>query len=567
MTNLSKNILEGLIFFSLIAIFAILYWQTIMVLPLFGDATIHGAYAKELLHNGWNTLTADYPPFYYYIMANFYSILGEKGFNFVPYVGFLFLLLSVFLFIRQVTKNYYVSLLAVVLVGASPKIIYYSARMYQEILIAGFFMFCTYLLFVYLERREIKDLFLLSIFTGITIALKQQGLFILYLSLILFFVVNFFRRQISLVRLFAIVVVPLVVAVPFYGVLFHTKGEIQPGSGEFKAFKLINTVGRKIFFFHPSSSDLHQTEINYNFFIPEVFAQTVIQKQAGLDNALQDIDKKYDVIAYSRAESRHIWPQDVLLNFDKFNQANNLYLLSWQGEKLPSPFLFYTLFSLLLLGFVYCLIHVRKYSHLILYTVIFLCINYILFVRNNDQQRYHIFIPIFLLVFSCLILVKIVERITISFSVKNIASMIIALLVFFPIVVSYVQLNTLWGNTQLYSPSIGGIQSVKETGQWFEKNTNASTIVGQQCGNETHYYTDREVRGDWRIYFLDLPTLKRYFKSQDISYYVINKSQLVADKDWRHICWVPNSFYQTIQTNYKKVYESSFKDIYVYKIT
>lgn len=566
MNNLqTKKIIEVIVLILCIGLLGVFYWQTIMYLPLFGDATIHGAYAKELLQGGWKTLSADYPPFYYFIMAIFFAFLGEKGFNLVPYVGFLFLLLAIFLFIEKLTKNYYISLLSVFFVGASPKIIYYAARMYQEILISALFIFSMYLLFLYLEKKTKISLVLTLVFTSITLAMKQQGLFILYSSMVLFFTLQLLRKQLHIKEYLLVFLIPLLIGLPFYGVLFHTKGEIQPGSGEFKLFKIINGVGQKLFFYQPQNTNSNAEGVSLNFFLPKAFAQTSVSP-SGLDAKLQQVSDEYSERAYSRAESRHIWPTDVLLHFDKFNEANSLYLLVWQGKLLESPILFYASFIGLLGGLLYCLFHYKEYKDLLLFTAIFLPINYILFARNNDQQRYHLFLPIYLLSFTFIFFYQIMKRLHVKLVIGIIAGFGLTIMTFFPILIPRIAINQVWANTQLYSSSRGGIASVKEMGDWIQKNTNTTAVIGQQCGNETAYYSDRTVVGDWRIYFLPLQTLKEYFKKNHISYYVIYESQLVDDKDWQHICWVPRSFYELLNKNYKQVYKSSQNDIYVYEI-
>lgn len=531
----------------LLLLFGSFYWQTIMELPLFGDATIHGLNANDVYSGGWENLRADYPGYYSYLMAIIYSFDNSKGYNLVPYASLIFLLIAVYLFSKQLTKNFYLAVLSIILVASSPKIVLYSAKMYQEILISAFFIFTFFLAFKFLESKTKMYLFLMSLFLGIAMSLKQQSLFILYPSIIALFTYESSRRRINFSELAVIIFLPLVVSLPFYGVLFHNKGRLQPGSEEFVVFKIINNIGQKVFFYEDSE------------YKPENFIQGPLKEK------ISQIESEHSELAFKRAESRHIWPTEVLTDFNKFNEANSLYN-NVQGKPLESPMIFYFWFFALMLGFITALIKYKSYDSLILLTVVFLAINYVLFSRNNDQQRYHIFIPIFLLIYILIFLRYIFFRVNEYGYKKSVIYILLSILFFLPIVTSRINLNKWWINSQLYSSSIGGIPSVEASGDWINKNVPKNAFIGQQCGNETRFYSKRRVEGDWKVNFLEDDELDEYFKSQNISYYVVNKSQIADDEDWYHICWVRKSFFTKLVNKYQKIYESPWGDIYVFKI-
>lgn len=555
-----RKIIKLLVLITIIGMFGIIYWQTIMVLPLFGDATIHGANAKDVLVDGWRNINADYPSFYSYLMAVSFSIFGEKGFNLIPYLGFLFLLISSFLLIRQVTKNYYLGLLAMIFVGGSPKLIFYTARMYQEILLTAVFTFCFYLLFRYLEEKNTINIILLALFTGLGMALKQQGLFILYPSIIIFFIICSFFKKISWKQLLIMIFLPLIFCLPFYAVLFHTTGAIAPGSNEFKLLKKVNQTGSKIFSYD-ESADTSLYAINVN----NHNVKSLAANSDSLAVKLKDIENYYTNKAFSKAENRHIRPYEVFLNFDKFNGANNLYL-DTQGIPLESPYLEYIAFISIIGGVVYCVVKFKIYQNLLLFSLIFLPINYILFMRNSDQQRYHLFLPLFVMIFMFLFFKYLLTRITLNkhFLLTLLLAFIIFL--FTPIITDRIIVNTKWVDSQIYASSEGGIDSIKEISEWIKSSTPKNILIGQQCGNELHYYSERTIVGDWRIYFLDADSLKEYFHRSQIAYYVIYQSQIVPDDEWKTTCWVPRNFYQKMESNFPKAYMSKEKDITVYKL-
>jgi hypothetical protein len=523
------------------------YWQTIMTLPLFGDATIHAANTRAVLNGGWKLLQADYPGEYNYLQGVLVALLGQVGYKLVPLTGFVFLCVATFLMCRRVTRNYYVSLLGVVLVACSPKIIVYSAKMYQEVLLSGIIIYAIYLLFEYLNKKNAINLYLLCLMTGTALSIKQQGLFILYTSLILFFAIKLLMKQATYRELVKIIVIPLVIGLGFYAVLIHNTGLIQPGSNEFAPLQAVNEIGDKILGHRVVIGD-EDPGVN-----------------ASLNAKLSTIEAQKGPLANQRAEERHIWPWQVFISYTKFNEANGLYLTA-DGQTAPSVLLEATLFAALLLGIFYAFLKRKKYRDLLIFTGAFLGLNYLAFIRNNDQQRYQVFLPIFLLVFILLLVTPVIRKIKINPIIAIVAAIIIPILIFAPILSSYTAQNTWWSNSQLYSPSIGGIASVQQTGSWLYQHTSSNTLVGQQCGNETAYYANRQVLGDWRIYFLNLSSLRSYFSQESVDYYVIYDSQVVPDSQWDNVCWVPQSFVTELNKNYSQVFTSQAGDIHVYKI-
>jgi hypothetical protein len=568
--KIHNNLFQTPLLLATIAFFGAIYGRMIMMLPLFGDATIHGSNAVDVLNGGWRSLNADYPGLYSYLLAPGRALIGESWDKIVVLSGFIFLLLAVYLLVRHFANNFYLGLLAVALAACSPKIILYSAKMYQEILISGLIIYCVYILFRYFEVRSAHFYWLLVLLLGTILSLKQQGLFILYPSIIIFFFIKYLKKEVIPKQLVGIILIPLLLALAPYGVLFHNQGLIQPGSDEFLPLRLVNDVGKKVFSYKPTEPKLNQP-VNQSQEIKTSQIQagdqlTMQNTGTSLEQNLEHVEKDKSTIAFSRAEARHVWPTSVFTNFNSFNEANNLYVQSFQGKALEESFVLFACFALVIFGVLYCIKYRTEYSNLLIFSAIFLSINYILFIRNNDQQRYQLFIALFLLSYIFIAADFIRKRLNLNTWFKLSTFTISALIVFTPILLPRIDLNKRWGNTQIYSSSIGGIGSVKEAGNWLRTYTPKNTVVGQQCGNETHYYSSRKVVGDWRAYFLDDKSFKDFIKNNDISYYVIYKSQLVDDKDWHHICWVPNSFYTKLNNEYKKAYTTNAGDIIVYKV-
>jgi hypothetical protein len=540
----------------LLVFFSLIYWQIIMGVPLFGDSTIHASNAKQLLEHGPWALREDYPSLYSYLLAIMYTFFGEKGFNFVVYFSFIFLLIATYLFVRQITKKPYISLLAVIFVGCSPKLIFFSARMYQEVFLCALFVYCYYLLFRFAEKMSWRAAFLLAIFMGITLSVKQQGLFILFPSIVIFFIIYRRFKKFDWSKIIILIVIPLGIGLGFYGLLFHTVGQIQPGSQEFAPLRLVNEAGEKAFLYHnspklyPSLTDGKETVAS--------------AKSDPIENRLYNIEISKETIATSRAESRHIWPWDPFINFTKFNQANSLYV-DFQGMPVESPLIFAFSFAGLIVGAVYCYVK-KEHTDLLLFTAIFLPINYLLFIRNNDQQRYQFFIPLFLIVFIFIFVDKLIKSLGAQYVTKKILITLIISMLFLTVLIPRVQANKHWANTQLYSPSVGGVASVSEVGDWLKHKTPSNATLAQVCGNEIQYYSDRKVVGDWRIYYLSPNELRSFFRNMNVTYYIAFDSQVVDDDSWSNLCWTPKSYITTLQNNFPVIYTSSYGDIKVFDV-
>ena len=565
-----------LIFILIISLVGILYFDMIFSLPLFGDAATHGGRTKNILNKGLLNTKLFYPPLYHILQAVLFSIFGEKGMNSIVFLGVSLIAFSVFLLCKELTDKTSIALLSVIIVLASPKVIFYSARLYMEILLSGLFVFTIFLLVRFIKIKSAKNLILLAIFTAITASIKQQGLFILFPSILLFlccFSIIDKRRKdkekiqnkLSIKHIVIYFLIFLLLISPAYFVQFHNYGRLTPGLEEFKIINLINRIGQKI-------SGYKEPVENIEF-----------NKKWG--QRLKEIRKKYYSIGVTRAESRHIWPLDPLTSWNGFIKANGLYLEGFRGgstTKGLANFMNFLMLSGLIL-FVLNIIFKNKILKLkyrdlqiyfLIFLLIFLAINYILFLRSTDQMRYHLFIPIIFSVFPAigiyfLISIFILRNNFSIYYIRIISIFLILASLLTPLIIFAYEDSTSqkgWHKSQLYRPSIGGIASVQEAGEWLNNHTNENDLIWQTCGGELFYYSERKVIGNFWFYFLNESELREIFKDQNVKYIVIFDNQIVLDEEWENLCWVPESFAEKIRKIYPEVYKTSFGDIKIYRV-
>jgi len=496
--------------------------------------------------------------------------------NSIIFLGVFLIAFSVFLLFKELTDRTSIALLSVIIVLASPKVIFYSSRLYMEILLSGLFVFTIFFLVRFVKTKSAKNLTLLAIFTAITASIKQQGLFILFPSILLFlfcfFIIDKRRRdkekiqnKLSIKHIVIYFLIFLLSISPAYFVLFHNYGRITESSLEdFKIINLINRIGREI-----SGYKKPVENIEFN----EKWSQR-----------LKEIRKEYYSTGVTRAEARHIYPLDPLTSWNGFIKTNSLYLENFRGGP-PTKGLANLINFLMLSGLILFVLNIIfknkilkfKYRDLqiyfLIFLLIFLVINYILFLRSSDQMRYHLFIPIIFSVFPAIGIYSLISlfilRNNFSIYIRIIGIFLILVILITPLIIFAYEDATSqkgWYKSQLYRESIGGIASVQEAGNWLNNHTNENDLIWQTCGSELLYYSERNVTGDFCFYFLNESELREIFKDQNIKYIVIFDSQIVLDEKWENLCWMPESFAEKIRKIYPEVYKTSFNDIRIYKV-
>ncbi len=574
MSYIEREWLGWLSLALIVSVFGFFYFGMIFSLPLFGDAASHGSITKEVIARGVLATNATYPPVYSVFQGVLVSLFGEEGMNAIVFLGVLLIGLSVFLLTKELTNRISVALVSAIIVLASPKLIFYSARMYMEILISGLFVFTIFLLLRFVKDKSNKNLFLLVLFTSVTASIKQQGLFILFpsilASLCCFFIIerrwnkDKIQNMVSRRHIVAYLLIFLLLIFPAYLVVVHTSGEIVQGSNEFDVLRKINYAGQRISGYKESPED-----IKFN----EKWGQR-----------LEWIQEKYWSVGTRLAETRHIWPLDPITSWDGFTKTNGLYLERFWGgstsERLANSMNILMLFGLILfvlniflrdkiLGFG----HTSLQRYFLIFLLIFLIINYAFFFRNTDQTRYHLFIAIIFSLFSAIGIYFLVDVFVLMGGFPEHIKILTTSLIVMVLIMSLITLayedsnfNKRWYKSQIYRPSKGGIASIKEAGEWLDNHTEENARIWQSCGNELAYYSEREVTGNFWFYFLEESELREIFRDQNVEYIVILDSQIVDDEKWRNLCWVPKSFAEKIKKIYPLAYRTSFGDINIYKV-
>ena len=127
------------------------------------------------------------------------------------------------------------------------------------------------------------------------------------------------------------------------------------------------------------------------------------------------------------------------------------------------------------------------------------------------------------------------------------------------------------GILQEYSPSIGGVPSIAVTGAWIRDHSGPNDVVFATSAYEWEYYAQRPnlwFQGlNYLIYFLPPERIDHYLKEAGAKYVVIRDNQIVADADWVHVGYIPQSFNDSVRGLYPLAFTSPHGDIKVYQVT
>jgi len=235
-------------------------------------------------------------------------------------------------------------------------------------------------------------------------------------------------------------------------------------------------------------------------------------------------------------------------------------LLRFQG--------FLLLQILLLAGFLFALGYsVTRRSWRIIPAVVFL--GWLFTYWGTDTRRYFLFLPVLLAFLYAWPLALAAQNFKLS---KHRVVSFLIILGIGACILYAVQggLNELRDQRKLdmmqcYRPSVGGIASMKDVGEWINRNTTEDDKVFGTSIYEWTYYTDREVWQDYRLYFLDKDRID-YYLSQvlDIKYVLVRDNQVI--EPWKHVEWFPESFRDKIAEMYPVAYVSTYGDITVYRV-
>ena len=524
------------------------YGTALGSLPIFGDATIHAGISRSLTERApWNVTTV-YPLFYHLVGALALAADGETGFKLVTVFSLLLTIGAVYALALELTESRLCGLGAAFLATIAPKTIFYTGRMYMEVLLSALIIWAIFFFARYLRLQRRSDLIWCAIVSGLAAATKQQALLFLLPSITVFLAVQGVRHwrhgEISAGRivmragLFAAVALALVV--PAYEPMLHSTGAILPDTG----YTHVVNVSLATVTGQHGKTDAWLTRWNDT-----------------LDASFKANDGER---GFARAESRHVWPWDVPTTSRGIFGVHTLF---WTNPPWRYPdWLTLPLCGLFLAGAALWIWQSRR-KPILWYLALFLALNYVAFLRNNDQERYHLYLAFmltFLIPFGIVGWREAWPRLSGAATAAGVGLLVTCAFVAVVAFPQRVRLVQGVAAQQAYAPSKGGSASVQEVGAWLGQHLDDDGQFYAVPANEFAYYAQRRGIFDYRLYFLPPDQLAAVIRDMNVRYIVIADSAIQADNQWDNVVKMPASFASNIGQLYPAVYVSSKRDIVVY---
>lgn len=533
---------------GILTAFMWLYGSMILNLPIFGDAANHARISRSFLDRGfWDTLTP-YPPLYHLLGAFALAVGGETGFRLLTVLGLGALGVSLYLFSREVSRSTVVALLTVLVALMSMEILFFTARMYMEIVLSASVVMALFLAHRYFRLRTTGSLLWLAMAVGIAALIKQQGLVLLMPAVAIYLTVEAGvlwvrgdgdRAGTTARHLALYVLVAALVAGPAMLWQFRSTGHVLPDT-EYTAW--LNNAGQWLTGYEEEQAAWReQWDDRLNPFF--------------LDN--------YAERGFERAEARHIRPHQVFTTPRGFFSIHSLYWYPtiWQYPVAANLLML----SLVALGLVVWIWRSWR-QPFFWFFLAFLAINYAAFVRNTDQVRYHLYIAAALTFVIPYGVAVLMSRWRVASTVALAALGVFALALAASYIPARVDKARNFALTQAYAPSVGGIASVEEVSLWLDEHLSPGETFYALPTTEFQYYSGREGVFDYRIYFLPREELRALFDDMGVRYIVIPESTIVPNEQWNHILWGPQSFIDNLRSLYPVVCPSSSGDIWVFQV-
>jgi hypothetical protein len=526
------------------------YGRVLFQLPIFGDAANHARISREFLEGHFLTTASPYPPFYNLVTAAGMAVAGEQGFIAVTVISIVALGVAVYFFAAEVTGSPGVGLVSALIAYLSPKTPFYGGRLYMEVFLSVFFVLALVFLHRYLRTRHVRDIALCALACALAAVTKQQGLILLAAPVGVFLLCEelvIWARQRRLPRFLSLrVYLPIVALFVVPALLWQVRntGEFLPQS-DYTAWA--NNLARSITGFR---SEIPAWQQEWDQYLDQSF-----------------IDGGYLKTGSISAESRHVWPLEAVTTAEGFFSVNAPF---WRHVARTRPLLpeaEIEALSVLFVGGLLIWLVTHRPRQFSLFLAFFLLLNYATFVRNNDQWRYHLFIP-YILAFAVPFGVYFLAT---KLS-KSLGHVVVICLALFLILYSTRYLPTrteaalgYWGG-QAYAPSKGGMRSVMDAGAFLKANLPENANFFAVPDTEFAYYVNRPAIYDYRLFFLPQSDLAQVFQDMGVSFIVIPDSAVLADEKWNHLGKAPQSFVAKVSKLYPLAYTTKAGDIKIYEV-
>jgi hypothetical protein len=529
--------------------------------PPVGDGALHVNLARQIAEL-WSPITetvANYPPFYHVFAAVSYVVAGEAGVRLLAAVSFGLASLFTFLLARRLIGDERFALMAQVFVSTSPVLLWYSSFPFMEPALAAAVLGSACLVLRAQEDPSRRNVVAAALSLAVVVLIKQTGVPVAVASLAFAAASRIGIRRSALM---AAIVVGLA-AGPYLMLYSRTGSLIDTGQ--------------------VSIAQLQQAEESP---VGSIISSGAVELQPAWS---LELDQEADGPAlYARGtaphEARHVYWRN-LLNWARFTWLHTLYPQSFNGYEAPPLVWMNWLADVgIVAGLAAALVLAIRQTAWRLPLVV-LAVSYAAMTFGSDTKRLFLYVTAFSAIFLALSL-KLTWSAMLASPLRNSVGhwagasaapavvtviAVLGVVAFAPLVLSQFRAVDAFQMTQGGGfPSVGGVRSVAETGEWLNENLDAGESFVAASVYEWEYYSRRQDLWDdgldYRTYFLPPDRLDFFLRSADARYVVVRDNQVVPDELWNHIEQVPGSYVDNLESLYPLAYTSSYGDIRVYRI-
>lgn len=526
-----------------------------------GDGALHVNLATQIATLGSldTSVASHYPPFYHLLGAIGYIIAGPSGVQAISFVAFGLTSIFTYMFARELTGSEKAAIAAQALVTFSPVMLWYSSLTLMEPTLTAAVMAALYFVLKASNDASTRNVLIAAVGLTVVALTKQTGLPVVAAALVYFLVTGYGIKRTTLIA--GIVVAAS--AGPYLFVYSQTGAFTDPGQ-------------------LPVSEILEQDDS----FPGSIMTGGIIDQ---VEPWSRELDLEIDgADLYSRGtvlhEARHVYWRN-LIQWNRFEWIHTLYPASFNGYEGPSFKPFHWLISLSLITGLGAAFYAISRSRGWLFVLLVLGASYVAMSWGTDTKRLFLYVPVVasvLVVLPYLLLQPELARLLrtrlsrndLAKVVNPTAAMFASLIMLFSVApLLSAQFGTVEDSESTQGggfDSVGGINSIAETGTWLNANLGESDSFVAASVYEWEYYSNRQDLWDegldYRAYFLPSDRIDYYLRQAGAKFVVIRQNQIVDDSDWNHIELIPASFVESLEANYEVTYTSIYGDIRVFEI-
>jgi|GEM_PF-6235874 len=258
MKILNANKLYIFFFACTIILFSIISLYISFTNRIEGDAAFHALVSREIAEDGRtisstsyilanekNNFPIAYPQIFHLIGAISFLYIGNNTFIILPVLYGVMSLYFLAIIFMNIHKNLAATLLGVLILALNIYFLDYSSKYFMEIGLVFTILAALAYTMKYVNKKNTSSLYIASIFFGLSVAIKQQGLIALPIFLIILFLSYLWNKSFKQI-IISILFFLLIAVGPMIQLFYSTGSILYAGDNPPKIIQIIEEPLRKV---------------------------------------------------------------------------------------------------------------------------------------------------------------------------------------------------------------------------------------------------------------------------------------------------------------------------------